>query len=565
MIAAIYARKSTDQNLRDAEKSVTRQVEHATAYAVRKGWRVDPQQIFIDDAVSGAEFVTAAGTSKRRGFLALMNALKPKPPFHVLIVMDQSRLGRSLDEVPFAIKRITDAGVRIFQYLTDTEVKRESASDKFLVHTIAFVDDMHREQARERTRDALRRKAERGHVAGGCVYGLQNVRGDGHVDRTIVADQAEHLRRVFAEIARGRGYLSIAERLNADGIPGPRGRLWASSTIRAIVFNDLYRGRVVYGRTRWVDIDGTKRKRRVPPDDWITRHDPRLQIIDDALWQAAHDRLARGRALYRSRTVGTAVGRPPNPTQSKYLLTGLLRCGHCGGGLHVSRQSGRRGQGLWLYYVCARQRTRGTPCPGALRVGMSRLDETLLDEVGTRLLTPERVAAGIQRAVARLATPVDARASRGPLARELRNVEQELANYVDAIGRGGSSIPALVTKMHERERRRQALGAELGQLEALQRTTTGIDQVALSAELQALCTEWRAQLRDDPAVAQPILRQLLPERLAVTRTPEGIRLTGLATYGPLVARVLREGGVPPGRFDGLWEAQVLGIVCRRAA
>lgn len=60
MIAAIYARKSTDQNLRDAEKSVTRQVEHATAYAVRKGWRVDPQQIFIDDAVSGAEFVTAA-------------------------------------------------------------------------------------------------------------------------------------------------------------------------------------------------------------------------------------------------------------------------------------------------------------------------------------------------------------------------------------------------------------------------------------------------------------------------------------------------------------------------
>jgi hypothetical protein len=33
MIAAIYARKSTDQNRPDAEKSVTRQVEHATAYA----------------------------------------------------------------------------------------------------------------------------------------------------------------------------------------------------------------------------------------------------------------------------------------------------------------------------------------------------------------------------------------------------------------------------------------------------------------------------------------------------------------------------------------------------
>lgn len=38
MIATIYARKSTDQNgVSDEEKSVTRQVEHARAYAVKKG------------------------------------------------------------------------------------------------------------------------------------------------------------------------------------------------------------------------------------------------------------------------------------------------------------------------------------------------------------------------------------------------------------------------------------------------------------------------------------------------------------------------------------------------
>ena len=38
MIAAIYAHKRTDQNgVSDEEKSVTRQVEHARAYATRKG------------------------------------------------------------------------------------------------------------------------------------------------------------------------------------------------------------------------------------------------------------------------------------------------------------------------------------------------------------------------------------------------------------------------------------------------------------------------------------------------------------------------------------------------
>jgi DNA invertase Pin-like site-specific DNA recombinase len=73
MIAAVYARKSTDQNLPDAEKSVTRQVEHATAYAARKGWTVDPAHVYQDDGISGAEFVT------RPGFLRLLNALKPRP------------------------------------------------------------------------------------------------------------------------------------------------------------------------------------------------------------------------------------------------------------------------------------------------------------------------------------------------------------------------------------------------------------------------------------------------------------------------------------------------------
>ena len=76
MIAAIYARKSTDQNgVGDEEKSVNRQIEHAKAYATRKGWAVADEYIYDDDGISGAEF------TKRPGFLRLMNALKPKLSF----------------------------------------------------------------------------------------------------------------------------------------------------------------------------------------------------------------------------------------------------------------------------------------------------------------------------------------------------------------------------------------------------------------------------------------------------------------------------------------------------
>jgi DNA invertase Pin-like site-specific DNA recombinase len=63
MIAAIYARKSTDQNISDEEKSVTRQVQHARAYAAKKGWTVANDHVYADDGISGAEFVKRPGSS----------------------------------------------------------------------------------------------------------------------------------------------------------------------------------------------------------------------------------------------------------------------------------------------------------------------------------------------------------------------------------------------------------------------------------------------------------------------------------------------------------------------
>jgi Resolvase, N terminal domain len=58
VIAAIYARKSTDQTgVAEEQKSMTRQVEHARAYALRKGWTVDEPCVFVDDGISGAKFV----------------------------------------------------------------------------------------------------------------------------------------------------------------------------------------------------------------------------------------------------------------------------------------------------------------------------------------------------------------------------------------------------------------------------------------------------------------------------------------------------------------------------
>jgi DNA invertase Pin-like site-specific DNA recombinase len=99
LIAAVYCRKSTEQTgVADDAKSVRRQIEHATAYAARKGWTVPEACVFVDEGISGAEF------ANHPGFVRLMAALRPRAPFQVLVMSEESRLGREAIETAYALK-----------------------------------------------------------------------------------------------------------------------------------------------------------------------------------------------------------------------------------------------------------------------------------------------------------------------------------------------------------------------------------------------------------------------------------------------------------------------------
>jgi DNA invertase Pin-like site-specific DNA recombinase len=129
--AAIYARKSTEQRDRDEkDKSVAHQVKRSREFILNKGWAVNAACVFDeDDGISGAEF------SKRQGLVRLLRALdqKPHPPFDVLVMADESRLGRETIETAFVLKQIIQAGVRVFFYLDDRERTLDSPMDKVML------------------------------------------------------------------------------------------------------------------------------------------------------------------------------------------------------------------------------------------------------------------------------------------------------------------------------------------------------------------------------------------------------------------------------------------------
>ena len=104
-----------------------------------------------------------------------MNSLKPKPAFQSLIMSEESRRGREAIKTAYAMQQLMEVGVRIFFYLEDRERTLDTPTDKIMLSLTAFADELEREKARQRTRDAMLRKARAGHVTGGVVFGYDNV------------------------------------------------------------------------------------------------------------------------------------------------------------------------------------------------------------------------------------------------------------------------------------------------------------------------------------------------------------------------------------------------------
>jgi hypothetical protein len=155
---------------------------------------------------------------------------------------------------------------------------------------------------------------------------------------------------------------AIAKRLNAEGAPSPRAQqgrsqTWAPSSVRDVLFREIYRGVIAWNRTRKRDQWGAHHQTARPASEWMDVPAPHLRIVANELWQAAHTRLAAARALYLAGTKGHVFGRPPLGNPSKYLLTNLALCGCCDGPLKaISRDHGNDRK---RFYGCAGYHDRG--------------------------------------------------------------------------------------------------------------------------------------------------------------------------------------------------------------
>ncbi|MBS0164746.1 MAG: recombinase family protein [Nitrospira sp.] len=546
MHAAVYARKSTEQTGVAAEaRSVTRQIENAKAYAAKNGWTVSDGHVYVDDGVSGAEFV------KRPGFLRLMNALKPHPPFQILVMSEESRLGREAIQVGYAFQQIVDAGVRIFFYLTNQERKLDSATDKMMLALTNFASEFEREKASQRTHDAMLRKAKSLYVTGNKIYGYDNLpvygtdrNADGslrrqHVVRKINPEQSRIVVQIFERYASGFGLAAIAKVLNKDHVAPPMGgRLgWCPTAIRELLRRDLYRGIVWWNRTQTIQRGGTRARRQRPESDWLRLEAPELRIVSDVLWGQVEARRSKNAAAYQREPQGRLVSRPTGEDQhSAYLLSSLAKCVTCGGSI-VAIKKGPHGRSGSTVYRCSYYHKRGPAiCSNAVSLRQDLLDSAILHAMNEAIDERVLTASGA-RALEKLRSNQDRFPDqRTALFRELSLIETRLHHLVELIATG-QGTPTVVRSLHQEEEHKLALTKELDHLQGLT-TTVSLDEKRITKRLREELCSLPSLLGRHVSLARQMLRKLLDGHILCEPVLEdgkpGYRFTATGTFDRLL-------------------------------
>jgi site-specific DNA recombinase len=350
--AAIYARYSTDlQN----DRSVEDQIALCRSHAERIGAQVVGE--YFDRAMSGASMFG------RQGLANMMQAVE-RGEFAVLIAEAPDRISRDIADLAHVHKTLKFRGVEM-------NCVNGGVLDTVQVGMYGVISQMQREEGAKKTKRGMVGVVRDGRNAGGKSYGYEPVPGQ-RGELQIVDAEAEIIRRVFELYAEGISPRTIAYTLNKEGAPAPRGRQWNASTINGnekrghgLLRNPLYNGQRIWNRVRMVKDPSTGRRvsRENDSSEWEISDAPHLRIVPEALFLAARD---------RKQAVGTPRKQGP---KSKRLLSGILRCGACGGAL-TTTSADRSGPRV----MCSRYREAGD-CTNQGRYYVEKIERDVLNRL----------------------------------------------------------------------------------------------------------------------------------------------------------------------------------------
>lgn len=221
MNAALYARFSTD---RQREESIIDQYRACERVTTSEGLSIVAR--FADAGIS-------AGTADRPGYQSLLEGARGRA-FTLIVAEDISRLWRGRAEYGAASAELEDLGVHLLTCVGDDTRRDGWGLVLGIKHAIA---EHARREISYRTRRGMEGLALGGRSTGGRCFGYGS------------PAEAALVREIFALALHGARPAAIAATLNARHLPAPRGPCWSLNTVKRLLANPRYAGRLVWGAT----------------------------------------------------------------------------------------------------------------------------------------------------------------------------------------------------------------------------------------------------------------------------------------------------------------------------
>lgn len=361
-----------------------------------------------------------------------------------------------------------------------------------------LVDEDRAQEVSEDTVRSMMKNAREGFFNGGGVpYGFIAVPDGKRKRLAVLEEEANVVRRIFTEALQGSGTKTIALWLNTAGVRR-RGKVWTKAAVGHLLRSWACAGYVVFNRTR----HSTREKR--PLDEWI-KTKSHAAIVEESDFMTVQ-KLMDERIPYEGGTNAL----------SRFLFTGLARCGACKLAMQIQTGKGRGGK-LYSYYKCASS-IKGKGCSPRM-IPAALLDDLLMDTVMNRVLTRDRMEE-MAREIDELSGTwaKDRSAHRAILVQQMRDAELRRKNLFDVLeqhGKGAPNLADLSERLRELNTQIRQLEASLGELEAAPPPAAGanVEAIEVLAEFVKVTLE-----RGTPAKVREFLGSFVDEVVIEDRT-----------------------------------------------
>lgn len=475
---AIYLRKSrSDEPSESVDETLSRHLGILTDYAVKNGITVT--NIY-------KEVVSGDGLFTRPEMIRLLNDVE-NGSYTAVLCIDIDRLGRSsTKDSGIILETLRDNGCRIIT--PDKVYDLENDIDEMTVEMKSFFARAELRSITKRLKRGELETLKAGGHTGEPPYGYRRI-WLGKTPSLEPTEEAETVRMIYDLYTNDRiGSYIIADKLNALGIPAPDGGKFSRSSVRMILSNPIYTGRIVWNRKKRIKKRRPEDKYKEidnPPELWIEAQGLHEAIISTEQWnEAQHIRKTRSHPpAYK--------GIVKNP------YSGLVYCANCG--TAIQRQ----------YNVRAGERLL---CPTTGCNGSVKLD-----------LFSERIKLKLQEALEGLKLREQNEKKESPtherqikaLEKQLTKIASQRSRLHDLLEQGVYDVQTFMERQASLTERTAALEAELNALQRKDKENSAkLTPAEAIPQIEYLLTNW-SQL--DPRDKNIILKKLI-SRITYRRT-----------------------------------------------